>query len=66
MNHSMFTADRLTHLKIVVVALFAATVVTGVGVTARWNGASNTGMQTAVYKAGKPVTAANSDVSTVR
>ena len=35
MNSSMFTADRVTHLKIVVVALIAAIVVAGVGVTAR-------------------------------
>ena len=35
MNSSMFTADRVTHLKIVVVALIAATVVLGVGVSAR-------------------------------
>ena len=35
MNSSMFTADRTTHLKIVVVALFAATLVAGIGVAAK-------------------------------
>jgi hypothetical protein len=35
MNHSMYGADRLTHLKIVVVALIGATLVAGVGIAAR-------------------------------
>jgi hypothetical protein len=35
MNHSMYGADRLTHLKIVVVALVGATIVAGVGIAAR-------------------------------
>jgi hypothetical protein len=34
-NHSLLTADRNTHLKIVGVALLAAIVATGVGMTAR-------------------------------
>jgi hypothetical protein len=35
MNHSIYGADRLTHLKIVIVALIAATLVAGVGIAAR-------------------------------
>jgi len=35
MNYSLFTADRLTHLKIVVVALVAATAIAGFGISAR-------------------------------
>ena len=35
MNSSLYTADRTTHLKIVVVALVAATMVAGVGIAAR-------------------------------
>lgn len=35
MNSSLYTADRTTHLKIVVVALIAATMVAGVGIAAR-------------------------------
>jgi hypothetical protein len=35
MNWSMYTADRTTHLKIVVVALVAATLVAGFGIAAR-------------------------------
>ena len=34
-NSSLFTADRMTHLKIVVVALVCATLVAGVGIAAR-------------------------------
>jgi len=35
MNHSIATADRTTHLKIVVVALIGAALVAGVGIAAR-------------------------------
>jgi len=63
----MFSADRVTHLKIVIVALVAATVVAGVGVTARLTGPDASSMQAStVLKAGKPMTTAGSDSSTVR
>ncbi len=32
MNHSMYSADRGTHLKIVVVGLLCATLVAGIGI----------------------------------
>jgi len=35
MNHSMYSADRRTHLKIVVIGLLCATVVAAVGIFAR-------------------------------
>ena len=35
MNSSLYTADRATHLKIVVVALIAGTLVAGFGIAAR-------------------------------
>lgn len=35
MNWSLYTADRATHLKIVVVALFAGTLIAGFGIGAR-------------------------------
>jgi hypothetical protein len=58
MNFSLHTADRMTHVKIVAVALVAATVVTVVGLTARAGGdGSNLAAkptQTQVVKAGKP------------
>ena len=34
MNHSMYSADRRTHLKIIVVGLLCATVVAAVGIFA--------------------------------
>ena len=41
MNHSIHSADRSTHLKIVVVALVAGIAVAGFGISAR----SNVGLQ---------------------
>ena len=65
MNHSIYSADRTTHLKIVVVALVAGIAVAGLGITARSNSDDYT--QTArVIKAGKPVTITSSDSSLVR
>jgi hypothetical protein len=66
MNHSIYSADRSTHLKIVVVALVAGIVVAGVGILARSN--SDDGyVQTAhVIKAGKPVVITSTDTSMVR
>jgi tRNA splicing ligase len=64
MNHSIHTADRATHLKIVMVALIAGITVVGVGIAARTNVADT---QTArVIKAGQPVTVTSSETSTVR
>jgi hypothetical protein len=64
MNHSIHSADRATHLKIVVVALFAGVAVAGFGISARTH-ADYT--QTAhVIKAGKPMTITSSDTSLVR
>ena len=64
MNHSIHSADRATHLKIVVVALVAGIAVAGVALAAR-SGSDYT--QTArVLKAGKPVVLTSSDTSVVR
>jgi len=66
MNHSIYSADRSTHLKIVVVALVAAIGVAGLGISAR-TGSDNGYTQTAhVIKAGKPVVVTSSDTSVVR
>jgi len=57
MNHSIITADRTTHLKIVAVSLVAAIAVILVGVTARvTDNGSSTNLQAhgPVLKAGKP------------
>ena len=57
MNHSIYSADRTTHLKVVVVALVAGIVVAGFSISARTT--SDEGLtqtaSTRVMKAGKPV-----------
>jgi hypothetical protein len=64
MNHSFHSADRATHLKIVVVALVAGIAVAAFGITTRSNVDYS---QTAhVVKAGKPVVLTSTDTSAVR
>ena len=66
MNHSIYSADRMTHLKIVVVALVAGILVAGFGITAH-NSSDEGYTQTArVMKAGKPVAITSSGTSVVR
>jgi hypothetical protein len=67
MNHSIHSADRSTHLKIVVVALVAGIAVAAFGISARTGADFNqTAQSTHVVKAGKPVVVTSSDISTVR
>jgi hypothetical protein len=69
MNHSLVTADRTTHLKMVVVSLVAAIIVVVVGITARL---ADTGQTTArlqsapVMKAEKVITFTSTDSVRVR
>jgi hypothetical protein len=64
MNHSIHSADRSTHLKIVVVALVAGIAVAAFGISAR-TGADYS--QTAqVVKAGKAMTVTSTTASLVR
>ena len=67
MNHSIYSADRTTHLKIVVVALVAGILVAGFSISAR-NSSDEGFTQTAarVMKAGKPVVITSSGNSVVR
>ena len=65
MNHSIYSADRSTHLKIVVVALVAGIAVAGFGISARTS--SDDYAQTAhVIKAGKPVAVTSANTMMVR
>ena len=66
MNHSIYSADRTTHLKIVVVALVAGIAVAGFGISARNNSDDGYPQTARVIKAGKAVTVTSSDTSTVR
>jgi hypothetical protein len=62
-NFSLLAANRMTHLKVVVVALVFATLVAGIGFAARATDGS--GIIT-VIKAGKPVTASTAETRTIR
>jgi hypothetical protein len=64
MNHSFHSADRSTHLKIVVLALVAGIVVAGFGISARTN--SDYSQTAQVVKAGKLMTVTSSANSLVR
>ncbi|MCP4620403.1 MAG: hypothetical protein GY844_28695 [Bradyrhizobium sp.] len=64
MNHSIHSADKATHLKIVVVALVAGIAVAAFGISARSTADYS---QTAhVVKAGKPVVVTSTDISKVQ
>jgi hypothetical protein len=64
MNHSIHSADRSTHLKIVVVALVAGIAVAALGISARTN--SDYAQTAHVVKAGKLMTVTSSNASMVR
>lgn len=55
MNHSMYSADRATHLKIVVIGIVCATVVAVVGIFANISSGVDLGT-VALVKAGHPTT----------
>jgi len=54
MNCSIYSADRTTHLKIVVVALAASIVVAGLGILARIDVGDQYSQAARVVKAGAP------------
>jgi hypothetical protein len=66
-NFSIFTADRGTHVKIVVVSLIASIIVMAVGITARTS-TDTASVQTSsvVVKATKPVMATTTGAGTIR
>jgi hypothetical protein len=66
MNHSIYSADRSTHLKIVVVALVAGIAVVGLGISARSSSDDGYAQTARVIKAGKPVAITSSSISSVR
>ena len=66
MNHSIYSADRMTHLKIVVVALVAGIAVAGFGISARFNSDDGYTQTARVLKAGKPVAVTSSSAALVR
>jgi L-asparaginase/Glu-tRNA(Gln) amidotransferase subunit D len=66
MNHSIYSADRTTHLKIVVLALVAGIAVAGFGISARTFSDDGSTQTARVVKAGKPVVMTSSNAMVVR
>jgi hypothetical protein len=66
MNHSFYSADRSTHLKIVVVALVAGIAVSGLALSSRTNADQGSPQTAGVIKAGKPVAVTSSGTSVIR
>lgn len=66
MNHSIYSADRTTHLKIVVVALVAGILVAGFSISTRTTSDEGFTQTARVMKAGKPVVITSSGSSVVR
>jgi hypothetical protein len=66
MNHSIYSADRGTHLKIAVVALCAAVVVAGLALSFRDMSGDGSVHAERIIKAGKPVMVTNSGGAVVR
>ncbi|OJU26805.1 MAG: hypothetical protein BGN91_00835 [Nitrobacter sp. 62-13] len=66
MNHSIYSADRTTHLKIVVVALVAGIAVAGFAISARVNTDDGYTQTARVIKVGKPMAVTSSDAMVVR
>jgi hypothetical protein len=64
MNHSIHSADRATHLKIVVVALIAGMAVATFAIATRSD--VDYTQSARVIKAGAPVTITSSDTAMVR
>jgi hypothetical protein len=65
-NASLFTADRATHVKIVVMSLISAIVVLLIGISAHGFGDDSRMAHATVIKAGKPVVVTTSDANVVR
>ncbi len=66
-NFSLLTADRMTHAKVVAVALVCAMV--AIGLAARLSdqfASADARLETTVIKAAKPVTASAGERSTIR
>jgi hypothetical protein len=69
MNWSLYTADRATHLKIVVVALIAGTLIAGFGIAARDLNLGTdilTARGPSVYQPSPTTVFTSRDISTIR
>jgi hypothetical protein len=64
-NFSLLTADRMTHVKVVAVALVCAMVGIGLGLSDQ-SALADARLEATVIKAGKPITASAGERSTIR
>ena len=64
MNHSIYSADRTTHLKIVIVALMVGIAIANLAILSR--AGSDTSSTASVLRAGKPVAITSSDATITR
>jgi ABC-type proline/glycine betaine transport system permease subunit len=66
-NSSLLTADRMTHLKIVVLSLVCATLIAVIGIANRvTENSAGSRFEATVVKATKPLTAARDEDRTFR
>jgi hypothetical protein len=66
MNHSIYSADRTTHLKIVVIALVVGIAGVGFGLSTRSSSVAGSSQTAGVIKAGKPVVITSSNALVIR
>ena len=66
MNHSIYTADKGTHLKIVAIALVMGIAMAGLGLLSHTNSNSSATQAAGVIKAGRPVAVSSSNASLTR
>jgi hypothetical protein len=66
MNHSIYSADRTTHMKIVVIALAIGIAGVGLGLSSRPHSDAGASQSAFVIKAGKPLVMTRSDAQVIR
>jgi hypothetical protein len=66
MNHSIYSADRTTHLKIVIMALVVGIAGVGLALSSRSSSDAGTTQTAGIVKAGKPVVTTSSDALIIR
>jgi hypothetical protein len=65
-NHSIYSADRTTHLKIIIMALMVAIAGVSVALSSPFSTDAGSTRTAAVVKAGKPVLTTNSGALVIR
>ncbi|WP_128923158.1 hypothetical protein [Bradyrhizobium guangxiense] len=66
MNHSIYSADRATHSKIVIVALLVAAAISGFAVSLHFDERATSVERVAVSKPGRPVAMSGTTIVAAR